>query len=300
MNSMPIYVVLKGGLGNQLFVIASTILLGKKMARPIRFVTSWYKPSQQKFNFPENGARSIDSQEFPNIASILEKSNRFSQWCLYNIFKLSQKFDNKLIRNICLNLDMHSYQTIKKNTLLVYGYMLNSEILNNNRNEVLDLFSLPTEVEASIQKRIQKLRIKHKRIVAVHVRRGDRLEKKRIESVLSRQYFSKCLKLFNPDAYRFLFFSDDIAWCKENYKDLNIIFFDESNPIISLKAMSYCDDFILSPSTFSWWAAWMSRSPEKRVVIPKPYFQNASTVWDGLKQQNWVQVDANWETSLIN
>ena len=298
MKRVPIYVVLKGGLGNQLFVIASTILLGKKMARPIRFVTYWYKPSQQKFNFPENGARSIDSQEFPKIAAILEKSNSFVQWYVYNIFKLSQKYNNKFLRNICLNLDMHSNQTIKRNTLLVYGYMLNSEILNNNRNEVLRLFSLPTEVEESIQERIQKLRIKGKRLVAVHVRRGDRLEKKSIESVLSRKYFTKCLTLFNPDAHRYVFFSDDITWCKENYIKNNIIFFDEPNPIISLKAMSYCDDFILSPSTFGWWAAWMSTSREKRVVVPKPYFQSASAVWDDLKQQNWIQVDAHWETSF--
>jgi hypothetical protein len=175
--------------------------------------------------------------------------------------------------------------------------MLNPEIFNVNRNEILKLFSLSTEIESSIKEKIESLRTGGERIVAIHVRRGDRITRNSLESVLSKKYFTKCLTLFNPDVHKYVFFSDDIRWCRDNFKESKIIFYDEPNPIVSLKAMSYCDDFILSPSTFSWWAAWLSTSSAKKVVVPKPYLQNTNAIWDDLKQQNWLQVDAEWETS---
>jgi len=36
--------------------------------------------------------------------------------------------------------------------------------------------------------------------------------------------------------------------------------------------MSCCEHHICSASTFSWWGAWLSQNPNKKVIMPKLWF----------------------------
>ena len=62
------------------------------------------------------------------------------------------------------------------------------------------------------------------------------------------------------DSPKWIFFSDDIEWCKGQFsKTKNAIFIegDWNKPVQDLILMSKCKHHIIANSTFSWWAAYI-------------------------------------------
>lgn len=108
--------------------------------------------------------------------------------------------------------------------------------------------------------------------VAVHVRRGDYLPHDS-RAVCGKEYFSEAIermrRLVRPQ--RFLVFSDDSAWCRENLRGADIRMADarfESDALAALHAMALCEHQIISNSTFSWWAGWLNPHIDKIVIGP--------------------------------
>ncbi len=84
-------------------------------------------------------------------------------------------------------------------------------------------------------------------------------------------------------------FSDDIAWCRQHVRAGRwpIHFVDETvgNADVQFQLMTRCRHFILSVSTFGWWAAWLAAHPEKRVLHPR-HPRSADWAADG-----WIALD---------
>ena len=101
----------------------------------------------------------------------------------------------------------------------------------------------------------------------VHVRRGDYLLNPTYHWVQSAEYYEKGMSIVA--AKKWLVFSDDIAWCREQacFQRENVIIFDEADELVALHLMSSCGGgAVISNSSFSWWAA-MLKGLEK-VVYP--------------------------------
>ena len=111
-------------------------------------------------------------------------------------------------------------------------------------------------------------------MVCVNVRRGDYLEYKQYGfRVLSKARISEMLRTFFPKE-RVLFVSDDIDWCKKNFKGKRYMFADRPcryKPEMDLYIQTQCKANIISNSTFSWWGAYLNERAE-RVVCPWPWF----------------------------
>src|SRR5690606_19531988 len=82
------------------------------------------------------------------------------------------------------------------------------------------------------------------------------------------------------DSPLFIFFSDDISWCKANFPITNALFVDWNTGLDSfrdMQLMSLCKHHIIANSSFSWWGAWFNPYPGKIVVSPRRW-----VTWDGL------------------
>lgn len=101
--------------------------------------------------------------------------------------------------------------------------------------------------------------------VAVHVRRGDYLGKQNVHPILSLEYYLEGMSYFNGE--NFVVFSDDMEWCKENLKGKNISYYNTGNDIRDFKAMCGFSKFIIANSSYSWWAAYLSK--DSMVIAPE-------------------------------
>lgn len=75
-----------------------------------------------------------------------------------------------------------------------------------------------------------------------------------------------------PNAH-FILCSNDPARCRTVY-DFNkwTVSWAELGLMEDMAVMSMCDHFILSASTYGWWAAMLSNNSEKKVIMSKPFF----------------------------
>lgn len=82
-------------------------------------------------------------------------------------------------------------------------------------------------------------------------------------------YYRAALRRFC--ATRIFLFSDDTQVAVKHIRDAGFdgqILPMSIPPILTLAAMSRFRNFIIGPSTFHWWGAWLSASEDKRVVAP--------------------------------
>jgi len=77
---------------------------------------------------------------------------------------------------------------------------------------------------------------------------------------------------FKSKALRsFIFFSNDFKNLKNIFIGDEYYFVDQNiklEPIYDFYLMTLCKHFIVSPSTFSWWAAWLSKNENKICISP--------------------------------
>lgn len=130
--------------------------------------------------------------------------------------------------------------------------------------------------------------------VSIHVRRGDYLKVTHLYEVMTADYYRNALETLEYD--RVLVFSDDIDWCRENLDFIdNPTFVEGNSDIEDLIIMSNCKHNIISNSTFSWWAAYLNKNPEKRVLYPERWFKlpNAEVfdfVYEDLIPDSWEKI----------
>lgn len=136
-------------------------------------------------------------------------------------------------------------------------------------------------------------RIQETESICVTVRRGDFFTKANVKNLgacCNVDYFQRGIKYIKkqyPNSVIF-FFSDEIEWVKQNIKMDGEIYFESGNDPLweKLRLMSGCKHFVISNSTFSWWAQYLSDNKSKIVVAPKHWRENDDSY--DIKQDNWI------------
>lgn len=136
--------------------------------------------------------------------------------------------------------------------------------------------------------------------VALHVRRGDYLlpANQAIQGSCSLEYYARALEFVasrlreEPVVY---VFSDDPGWARDNIKpSFATRVMDHNGPdrnYEDIRLMSACRHHIIANSTFSWWGAWLSRSPGKIVTAPKRWFANPRFHNPDITPESWHRID---------
>jgi hypothetical protein len=109
--------------------------------------------------------------------------------------------------------------------------------------------------------------------IAVHVRRGDYVRLSNMHPPVTTEYISQaidsiCKKKFVEMIW---VFSDDMQWCMDNLRDKRIKFVETGSDVQNIYMMSIADNHVISNSTYSWWGAYFSTG---EVRAPKIWFGN--------------------------
>ena len=187
-----------------------------------------------------------------------------------------------------------------KHNLFVKGYFENPDYFGDLREILLKEFT-PKQPESKKNIFLYDV-IKSKESVCVSVRvwneiaNNEELVKQR--DVCTKDYYLKAIaKLLElkKDAV-FIIFSNDIAFVKKNHLFSSInnpVYYEDGTDDVyeKLRLMYSCKHFIISTSTFSWWAQYLSRNPQKIVISPDRWFMNKKD--SRLLSDRWVKICVN-------
>jgi len=90
-------------------------------------------------------------------------------------------------------------------------------------------------------------------------------------------------------------FSDDAEWCRKNFGGIvgiHVVEEKHAGPHNSthLWLMTLCKSFVISNSSFGWWAAWLCSRPDKTVVRPDRWFNKPSGENPDICPPNWIEL----------
>ncbi len=160
----------------------------------------------------------------------------------------------------------------------IFGYFQSEKYFKHNKEKICSFFEPSAKIKEYLAKKYQPL-LDHPKTVAIHLR-AFKLESLEIEKCfpfLSGEFYMRAAELFSEDAL-FVIFSDRIDWAKKELKNFKRphVFIENEPHYHDFYLMSFCKHQIISPSSFSWWAAYLNKNPEKIVVAPDPWFSPVS------------------------
>lgn len=138
--------------------------------------------------------------------------------------------------------------------------------------------------------------LSHTTSICVSVRRGDFMSlkyKKRFQTC-DIDYYERGIALIRKQYPLSIIYicSDDITWCKENFSFEGKVIYEPLGLTLAhkLALMSACSHFVISNSTFSWWAQHLSNNKDKIVVAPR-IWRNETPRPQNIQEKNWTYID---------
>ncbi len=243
---------LYGRMGNQMFQIAATIALALRNNDSYAIPAGSKKPDlwPRYFHFP---------RKLMHVKSIWQESS-------------------------------HSYTAIPySDGLCLDGYFQSEKYFSDYRKEIIEAVGLHWA--------------KWNGIVSVHVRRGDYVNLQEKHPPVTVEYLREAMATIENypsvsplngekprSPFQFLFFSDDIEWCRRNFP--GNWYSENRTELDDLMMMSCCEHNIIANSSFSWWGAWLNRNADKVVIAPKVWFgpKNAHLDTKNLIPDTWIKI----------
>ena len=257
-----------GGLGNQMFQIAS--MYGVAYDNNLEPVVEKISSSPSVFN-----NRPVYWDSVMNRVNSISSSMYNKMAPQFNIIKEQNQKYTKIVvpHNMSFKMD---------------GYFQSPKYFEHHRAKILELFKLSNNMNKTIEAVRDEIKDKSSNMqyVAVHVRRGDYLKLQHFHVVQNVEYYKEAMNLFKSAEvqFKFIIFSDDIQWCKDNLKFVNNIYYFEPSKIkvlanknipidvLEMYLMASFDHNIIANSSFSWWGAWLNKSDDKKVIAPSKWF----------------------------
>ena len=125
------------------------------------------------------------------------------------------------------------------------------------------------------------------RPVSIHIRRGDYMQASTasVHGLLDESYYRKALALMEAslggNPFDLFVFSDDLDQAAQVLDfvppaRIHYVRSDPERPWEDMALMARCQHQIIANSSFSWWGAWLNKSPGKTVIAPRRWFAPAA------------------------
>lgn len=248
--------VLMGGLGNLMFQIAHAYIYSLKFNKEFELYTNLL----QKAHHTNIDIYKDNIFKKLNLQHHNDGNNYFSSFTMTREKGFGYQPSQYIINNV-----------------LFHGYYQSYRYLDEYKKELIDLFNLNIHTVSNT--------------CAIHVRRGDYAQLADYHPLQSLEYYKQAIDHIGQEN-KFHVFSDDINWCKDNFRPFNLdfIYHENSTPDQDFLSMLNCEKHIIANSTFSWWPAWLVNH---KVVAPINWFGRAYSsynVQDNLLLPEWKQI----------
>ena len=282
---------LMGGLGNQLFQYATlkSLMLENKQNGVIELsgISGLKKRNHNiyaldKFNIDKN---IIVKQKEKKIRLFIN----YIIYIFYCLFLQNKKIGKKFIKNIQIYINKigcycipDGYLKIKKirnKKNYLFGYFQSINYFEKYSKEIRNDLKVISPILEQNKEILHE--IENTNSVCVHIRRGDYVGTN--YDVCTIKYYLEAMKYMKSKVpnCEFYIFSNDIKWSKENIKYENVKYVDNKNPgYEELRLMYSCKHFIMSNSSFSWWAQFLSDNDKKIVVAPSKWLKGKNNNLD--------------------
>ena len=264
--SAAVIAIVKGGLGNQLFIYAAARALALRTGRAL------YLDTTRGFAADEYG-RSYRLNRFPIQATTMPEAWRIAPTLKHSRHKLIRAW-NKLLprqqrsyvaeRHNQPATQLTALQPVKERVTLV-GYWQNEAYFADQAATIRHELEPPAPGDE--RNRLLGARFAASESVFVHFRRAQ------YWNLLGADYYQSAIdaarvKLARPN---FVLFGDDLEWPQQQLDfrgaTVELITHNNSDELADLWLMSRCRHAIVANSSFSWWAAWLGKPDPQRLVF---------------------------------
>lgn len=272
-------VKIMGGLGNQLFQLATALSRSKGKDKVI-VDTSYFEKDSRHGGYRINNLL-FDCFEFyspTKFESLLSK--------IFLKFPLLTLFSRVFVHE--------KYSGSSGDYML--GYWQNAENFDNifcSLKESIVPRSFDCEEHKDLLRDIDLYES-----VAIHVRRGDYVDENIIKNhgICSEYYYVDAIKevLKRKTDLVFFVFSNDFDWVEEKLKPLfsDFMFVNVvgNSAEEDLYLMSKCKNHIIANSSFSWWGAFLGKSDDQIVISPTPWYEKKQRSSEDPSLASWIRV----------
>lgn len=316
-----IYLKIRGRAGNQFFQYAAVRSFKEKFYKDEKISIDF--SDLKKLGKPEEGFE--DSLKNFKVADEYITTDKIKSNFIQKILIFMMKIPNAFFRLIALKnkADILSYKFEKKvqpfinkfgvyymihgfyefkptkaKNKIFYGNFESAKYFDNISNIVKEMYT-PIKEKCKKNEHLYKC-IEEGNSVCITIRRGDFVENpefKKIHFICNEQYFYDAVNLIKERIKNpvFIVFSDDIEWVKNNMNFGVPTYYEDGTDTIyeKLRLMYTCKHFIISNSTFSWWAQYLSRNDDKIVIAPKRWKNEAYKVDTSkldIYQDYWIRI----------
>ena len=282
-----IIVRLANGIGNQLFTYAAAFNYSKKINANLLIddISGFHKRHKYELNnFNLSAKIANNNYKFVgHIGRLKRKIYKKFNFINRNITFIEEKKDqNKLTE---YDKDIFT-ENVNKN-IYFEGYFQTEKYFKEVKNDILKEFSFKDKIIN--EKNKFKDLILNTNSISIHIRNNKFLKSENHKNIdkLNEENFKlniditkKGIDFFERrfDDPKFFIWSNDFSGLKENFPSDKYVFVNNKthiDDVYDLYLMTLCKNFIISPSTFSYWGAFLSNNKNK-ICLGPPNIKNKS------------------------
>lgn len=286
-----------GGLCSQISIFASLKAVAKANDMKIAFSQKMIEGRSSKYIHTNE-----DLQLYIRIFDLLELEYDVMPDEFFLDFKDKHiNFHTTTYDETLFSLDKsHNYNLVGRFDLYTYWY--------NDIGEEVAAWKYKEKLQRDAESRMQEIKEyfnNGKPTVSIHIRRGDYTLPVHYFCRLDEDdYYERAIvqEFLPAEDYNFVVFSNDIQFAKDLFEGGNVWFVEPQggekactdSEKEDLVLMSLCDHHIIANSSYSWWGAFLSKSPNKKVICPTNWLvSNHPSSWINGRYYppTWINID---------
>jgi hypothetical protein len=288
---------IRGGLGNQLFCYAAArrLALVTDANLLIDDVTGFSRDRQYRRSFM------LDRFHIPackaSPAERMEPFERYRRWLAKWLARRRPFERRRYIQQEGVDFDERLLRIKVKGLVYLDGLWQSERYFKDVEKIIREDMCITAPTDALNVQMAEQIR--NSPAVALHVRWFNAPGDATTHNV-EAYYYQRAIALMGNKVAspRYFLFSDnpDAARKKLSLPESQVTVVShnrgDENAYADLWLMTQCKHFIIANSTFSWWGAWLTKSPDKIIISPTAMLGGTITAWGfkGLIPDGWIKL----------